>query len=69
MNENFIKNEFKNLRPSSTLNINEISKKLIAEGKKIYKFGLGQSPFPIPEIILLFNKIDFIVALDFSIFL
>ena len=43
---------FKNTEPSSTLRINEISNKLLGEGKNIYKFGLGQSPFPIPEILI-----------------
>lgn len=33
---------------SSTLEINEISKKLQREGRKIYRMGLGQSPFPVP---------------------
>ncbi len=33
---------------SSTLEINEISKKLQQEGRKIYRMGLGQSPFPVP---------------------
>ena len=27
-------------------------KKLITEGKEVFKFGLGQSPFPVPEIIV-----------------
>ena len=43
-----IKDIIKNLKSSSTLKINEISKKLEAEGKKIYKFGFGQSPFQVP---------------------
>ena len=47
-----IKNIIKNLKPSSTLLINEESKKLEKEGKKIFKFGFGQSPFQIPEYIL-----------------
>ena len=40
------------------LKINEKSNKLISEGKTIYKFGLGQSPFPVPEIVVkeLINK-------------
>ena len=42
-----IKNIIKNLKPSSTLKINEISKNLELEGKKIYKFGFGQSPFQV----------------------
>jgi len=33
---------------SPTLAINELSKKLEAEGKHIYRMGLGQSPFPVP---------------------
>ena len=43
-----IKNTIKKLEPSSTLKINELSKKLESQGKKIYKFGFGQSPFPVP---------------------
>ena len=44
-----IKNIIKNLKPSSTLLMNEESKKLEKEGKQIFKFGFGQSPFQIPE--------------------
>jgi len=40
------------LKQSSTLVINEKCKKLIAEGKKVYQFGFGQSPFPVPESIV-----------------
>ena len=40
------------LRPSATLVINEESKKMQREGKKIFKFGFGQSPFPIPQNII-----------------
>ena len=43
-----IKNTIRKLEPSSTLKINELSKKLESQGKKIYKFGFGQSPFPVP---------------------
>ena len=43
-----IKDIVKNLKPSSTLRINEISKKLESDGKKIYEFGFGQSPFQVP---------------------
>ena len=48
-----IKNHVKNLKISSTLRINEISTDLEAKGKKIFKFGFGQSPFEIPENIIL----------------
>ncbi|GAP43810.1 aspartate/methionine/tyrosine aminotransferase [Lentimicrobium saccharophilum] len=40
------------LETSATLRINEISNRLISEGKRVYKFGLGQSPFPVPESVV-----------------
>ena len=46
-----IKDIVKRLEPSATLQINEESKRLEKQGKKIYKFGFGQSPFPVPEIV------------------
>ena len=42
----------KNLEPSSTLKINEVSKELEKSGKEIFKFGFGQSPFAIPTNIV-----------------
>ena len=47
-----LKDIVKNLKPSSTLAINETSKKLEQQGKKIFKFGFGQSPFKIPVDIV-----------------
>ena len=47
-----IKTNISNIKTSATLAINELSNKLEKEGKVIYKFGLGQSPFPVPEIIV-----------------
>jgi len=47
-----LKDLVKNLKPSSTLLINETSRKLEEQGKKIYKFGFGQSPFKVPEDIV-----------------
>ena len=47
-----IKNKIKNLNLSATLKINEISKKLENEGKKIIKFGFGESPFPVPAKVV-----------------
>ena len=46
-----IKDIVKRIEPSATLQINEESKRLEKQGKKIYKFGFGQSPFPVPEIV------------------
>jgi len=40
------------LKPSATLLINERSNALIAQGRTIYKLGFGQSPFPVPEIVV-----------------
>ncbi|MBE0660834.1 MAG: aminotransferase class I/II-fold pyridoxal phosphate-dependent enzyme [Bacteroidales bacterium] len=40
------------LSPSSTLAINERSNQLIKQGRTIYKLGLGQSPFPVPERVV-----------------
>ena len=40
------------LPQSATLTINELSASLIKNGKKVYKLGLGQSPFPVPEEVV-----------------
>ena len=47
--KDYTKKNIKLLRPSATLVINEKSKELISKGKKVFKFGFGQSPFPIPH--------------------
>jgi len=47
-----IKEQINQLKPSATLVINEESNKLKKSGKKVYKFGFGQSPFPVPESIV-----------------
>ena len=47
-----LKNIVKNLKPSSTLKINEVSKELESKGEKIFKFGFGQSPFEIPDAVV-----------------
>ena len=40
------------LPQSATLHINERSNKLIQEGRKIYKLGLGHSPVPVPKTVV-----------------
>jgi aspartate aminotransferase len=40
------------MRPSVTVAINERSDELRSEGRDIIKFGLGQSPFPVPECVV-----------------
>jgi len=47
-----LKNLVKDLKPSSTLLINETSRKLEEQGRKIFKFGFGQSPFKVPEDVV-----------------
>ena len=47
-----IKKNILKLKESSTLAINEKSKELIKSGRKIYRFGFGQSPFQIPDKIV-----------------
>ena len=50
--KNLIKKNVSSLKISSTLAINEKTKELISQGKKVYKFGFGQSPFPVPDKIV-----------------
>lgn len=40
------------LHQSATLAINELSARLHGEGKQVYKLGLGQSPFPVPQPVI-----------------
>ena len=40
------------LQPSATVAINERCNKLIEQGKEVFKLGLGQSPFPVPEPVV-----------------
>lgn len=37
---------------SATVAINDESLRMIAEGKRVHKFGLGQSPFPVPARVI-----------------
>ena len=50
--KNLVKKHIAKLKPSATLVINERSKELTSRGKKVYNFGFGQSPFPVPENIV-----------------
>jgi len=45
------KTHLNKLKRSATFAINERSDKLANEGKTIYRFGFGQSPFPIPDMV------------------
>ena len=47
-----IKDIVKNLKLSSTLKMNEVSRELETQGKEIFKFGFGQSPFNVPDDVV-----------------
>jgi len=47
-----IQNHLKEIDKSPTLNINEISGDLEDQGRTVYRFGFGQSPFPVPETVI-----------------
>ncbi len=40
------------LKSSATVAINEYCNKLVAEGRQVFKLGLGQSPFPVPDAVM-----------------
>lgn len=40
------------MAPSATVAINEASDALRREGREIFKLGLGQSPFPVPDVVV-----------------
>ncbi|MCL4235563.1 MAG: aminotransferase class I/II-fold pyridoxal phosphate-dependent enzyme [Deltaproteobacteria bacterium] len=42
----------RDLAPSATVAINDISNELIQSGRVVYKLGLGQSPFPVPASVV-----------------
>jgi len=44
--------KIKQIKPSATLAINELSQQLVAKGKKVYRLGFGQSPFPVPGEVI-----------------
>lgn len=37
---------------SATIRINERSKELARAGRKVFRMGLGQSPFPVPKVVV-----------------
>jgi aspartate aminotransferase len=44
--------DIRGLGVSATLGINERVRKLRSQGKNIFNFGLGQSPFPVPQPVV-----------------
>ena len=47
-----IKDVVKDLKLSASLRMNEISRDLESKGKKVFKFGFGQSPFQVPDDVV-----------------
>ena len=48
----YLSNYIREVGKSKTLQLNEISRDLESKGQTIYKFGFGESPFPIPSFIV-----------------
>lgn len=44
--------QVKNLRPSATLFVNEKMRQMVERGETVYRFGFGQSPFPVPPLVV-----------------
>lgn len=40
------------LKPSATLRINETCAEMVRAGRQVYRFGFGQSPFPVPRSVV-----------------
>lgn len=49
---NSINLNVRGMKSSATVAINELSDELRRQGKTVYKLGLGQSPFPVPEPVV-----------------
>ncbi len=49
---NSVNLNLRSLRASATVAINEHCNDLLAKGEKVYKLGLGQSPFPVPAPVV-----------------
>ena len=57
MNEDCVVEEHLNenargLSPSATVAINDRSNQLRRQGHEVFKLGLGQSPFPVPDVVV-----------------
>lgn len=50
--ENALEPRVRGMKPSATLAIQEHCSKLAAEGRAVYRLGLGQSPFPVPACVV-----------------
>ncbi len=49
---NYLNPHMKGFEKSPTLAINELSREMEMQGMKVYRFGFGQSPFPVPNFMV-----------------
>uniref|UniRef100_A0AC34F447 Aminotransferase class I/classII domain-containing protein n=1 Tax=Panagrolaimus sp. ES5 TaxID=591445 RepID=A0AC34F447_9BILA len=49
LSSNFLRPDLENYKTAANLAYNNLIKELIAGGRKIYHFGFGESPFPVPQ--------------------
>ncbi len=52
MPNDWVRPPFQGALASATLAINERSADLVRQGREVFRFGLGQSPFPVPEEVV-----------------
>lgn len=50
--EEHLNENVRGLRPSATVAINDHSNLLRRQGREVFKLGLGQSPFPVPDVVV-----------------
>lgn len=50
--EELLNEHVRGLSPSATVAINDRSNLLQRQGKPVFKLGLGQSPFPVPDVVV-----------------
>lgn len=50
--EQHLNENVRGLQPSATIAINDRSNQLRRRGQEIFRLGLGQSPFPVPEVVV-----------------
>ncbi len=50
--EEHLNENVRGLTPSATVAINDRSNELRRNGRDVFKLGLGQSPFPVPDVVV-----------------
>jgi len=55
MDNVYLNSKLRQVKPSATLVINELSTKMFNDGIDVYRFGFGQSPFPVPKVLSIWS--------------